>query len=151
MYEEMQEYRQPLYKDLRLYWLASLLVAVLGVLDNIAVSIVVFILGVIQLVALYRMRTISLRMNKAFRWNIIGLVMTIAGLVLALVVMLMAASDPMMYLTGNPLTVALLMLLVALAGAVVMIVANYYFDTALDDLAVVHGDDYPAGRIKWCL
>ena len=58
MYEEMQEYRQPLYKDLRLYWLASLLVAVLGVLDNIAVSIVVLILGVIQLVALYRMRTI---------------------------------------------------------------------------------------------
>ena len=150
MYEEMQEYRQPLYKDLRLYWLASLLVAVLGVLDNIAVSIVVFILGVIQLVALYRMRTISLRMNKAFRWNIIGLVMTIAGLVLALVVVLMAESDPMLYLTGNPITVALLMLLVALVGAVVMTVANYYFYTALDDLAVVRGYDYPAGRIKWC-
>ena len=150
MYEEMQEYRQPLYKDLRLYWLASLLVAVLGVLDNIAVSIVVFVLGVIQLVALYRMRTISLRMNKAFRWNIIGLVMTIAGLVLALVVVLMAESDPMLYLTGNPITVVLLMLLVALAGAVVMIVANYYFYTALDDLAVVRGYDYPAGRIKWC-
>ena len=28
--------------------------------------------------------------------------------------------------------------------------ANYYFYTALDDLAVVRGYDYPAGRITWC-
>ena len=96
------------------------------------------------------MRTISLRMEKAFRWNIIGLVMVIAGLVLAVVAVFTAAANPMVYLTGNSTMVAFLMLLVALAGAVITVIASYFFYTALDDLAVVRGYDYPAGRIKWC-
>ena len=85
MYEAFEENRQPLYQDLRLYWLLMLLVDVLGLLDSTVVSIISVILGIVQLYALYRMRTISLRMEKAFRWNIIGLVMVIAGLVLAVV------------------------------------------------------------------
>ena len=114
------------------------------------VSIISVILGIVQLYALYRMRTISLRMEKAFRWNIIGLVMVIAGLVLAVVAVFTAAANPMVYLTGNSTMVAFLMLLVALAGAVITVIASYFFYTALDDLAVVRGYDYPAGRIKWC-
>ena len=78
MYEAFEENRQPLYQDLRLYWLLMLLVDVLGLLDSTVVSIISVILGIVQLYALYRMRTISLRMYKAFRWNIIGLVMVIA-------------------------------------------------------------------------
>ena len=147
MYEAFEENWQPLYQDLRLYWLLMLLVDVLGLLDSTVVSIISVILGIVQLYALYRMRTISLRMEKAFRWNIIGLVMVIAGLVLAVFT---AAANPMVYLTGNSTMVAFLMLLVALAGAVITVIASYFFYTALDDLAVVRGYDYPAGRIKWC-
>lgn len=150
MYETFEENRQPLYRDLRLYWLLMLLVDVLGLLDSTVVSIISVILGIVQLYALYRMRTISLRMEKAFRWNIIGLVMVIAGLVLAVVAVFTAAANPMVYLTGNSAMVAFLMMLVALAGAVITVIASYFFYTALDDLAVVRGYDYPAGRIKWC-
>ena len=150
MYEAFEENWQPLYQDLRLYWLLMLLVDVLGLLDSTVVSIISVILGIVQLYALYRMRTISLRMEKAFRWNIIGLVMVIAGLVLAVVAVFTAAANPMVYLTGNSNMVAFLMLLVALAGAVITVIASYFFYTALDDLAVVRGYDYPAGRIKWC-
>ena len=150
MYEAFEENWQPLYQDLRLYWLLMLLVDVLGLLDSTVVSIISVILGIVQLYALYRMRTISLRMEKAFRWNIIGLVVVIAGLVLAVVAVCTAAANPMVYLTGNSTMVAFLMLLVALAGAVITVIASYFFYTALDDLAVVRGYDYPAGRIKWC-
>ena len=150
MYEAFEENWQPLYQDLRLYWLLMLLVDVLGLLDSTVVSIISVILGIVQLYALYRMRTISLRMEKAFRWNIIGLVMVIAGLVLAVVAVFTAAANPMVCLTGNSTMVAFLMLLVALAGAVITVIASYFFYTALDDLAGVRGYDYPAGRIKWC-
>ena len=71
-------------------------------------------------------------------------------LVLAVVAVFTAAANPMVYLTGNSTMVAFLMLLVALAGAVITVIASYFFYTALDDLAVVRGYDYPAGRIKWC-
>lgn len=150
MYETFEENRQPLYRDLRLYWLLMLLADVLGLLDSTVVSIISVVLGIVQLYALYRMRTISLRMEKAFRWNIIGLVMVIAGLVLAVVAVFTAAANPIVYLTGNSAMVAFLMMLVALAGAVITVIASYFFYTALDDLAVVRGYDYPAGRIKWC-
>lgn len=150
MYEAFEENRQPLYRELRLYWLLMLLVDVLGLLDSTVVSVISVILGIVQLYVLYRMRTISLRMEKAFRWNIIGLVMVIAGLVLAVVAVFTAAANPIVYLTGNSAMVAILMLLVALAGAVITVIASYFFYTALDDLAVVRGYDYPAGRIKWC-
>ena len=150
MYEAFEENWQPLYQDLRLYWLLMLLVDVLGLLDSTVVSIISVILGIVQLYALYRMRTISLRMEKAFRWNIIGLVMVIAGLVLAVVAVFTAAANPLVYLTGNSTMGAVLMLLVAPAGAGLTAIASYFFYTALDDLAVVRGYDYPAGRIKWC-
>ena len=150
MYEAFEENRQPLYRELRLYWLLMLLVDVLGLLGSTVVSVISVSLGIVQLYVLYRMRTISLRMEKAFRWNIIGLVMVIAGLVLAVVAVFTAAANPIVYLTGNSAMVAILMLLVALAGAVITVIASYFFYTALDDLAVVRGYDYPAGRIKWC-
>src|SRR5699024_2862958 len=45
MYEAFEENRQPLYQDLRLYWLLMLLVDVLGLLDSTVVSIISVILG----------------------------------------------------------------------------------------------------------
>ena len=52
MYEAFEENRQPLYQDLRLYWLLMLLVDVLGLLDSTVVSIISVILGIVQLYAL---------------------------------------------------------------------------------------------------
>ena len=45
---------------------------------------------------------------------------------------------------------SILLLLVTLAGLIVMIVADYYFYFALDELILPRGYSYPLGRIRWC-
>ena len=134
MYENLDGIHQPLYKNLWTYWLMMLVALVLSfVPDNIVTMLVALAVNVVMLYQVYSMREVSDSMERAWRVLLAGLVLTFGGMLLAL---------------GSVLSI--LLLLVTLAGASVMIVADYYFYAALDDLVTVRGYDYPAGRIRWC-
>lgn len=137
MYENLDGIHQPLYKNLWTYWLMMLVALVLSfVPDNIVTMLVALAVNVVMLYQVYSMREVSDSMGRAWRVLLVGLVLTFGGMLLALLAL------------GSMLSI--LLLLVTLAGAIVMIVADYYFYAGLDDLVAVRGYDYPAGRIMWC-
>lgn len=137
MYENLDGIHQPLHKNLWTYWLMMLVALVLSfVPDNIVTMLVALAVNVVMLYQVYSMREVSDSMGRAWRVLLVGLVLTFGSMLLALLAL------------GSMLSI--LLLLVTLAGAIVMIVADYYFYAGLDDLVAVRGYDYPAGRIKWC-
>lgn len=137
MYENLDGIHQPLYKNLWTYWLMMLVALVLSfVPDNIVTMLVALAVNVVMLYQVYSMREVSDSMGRAWRVLLVGLVLTFGSMLLALLAL------------GSMLSI--LLLLVTLAGAIVMIVADYYFYAGLDDLVAVRGYDYPAGRIMWC-
>ena len=137
MYENPDGIHRPLYKNLWTYWLMMLVALVLSfVPDNIVTMLVALAVNVVMLYQVYSMREVSDSMGRAWRVLLVGLVLTFGSMLLALLAL------------GSMLSI--LLLLVTLAGAIVMIVADYYFYAGLDDLVAVRGYDYPAGRIKWC-
>ena len=136
MDKDLEGICRPVYRNLWIYWLMLLLGTVLGLSDSTLISVIAFIPVIIELYQLYLMRTVSDGLEQAFRWNIAGMTIAVAGLVLALLAL------------GSAL--AVLLVLAALGGVIVTVIADYYFYSALDELAAVRGYDYPAGRIKWC-
>ena len=136
MDKDLEGICRPVYRNLWIYWLMLLLGTVLGLSDSTLISVIAFIPVIIELYQLYLMRTVSDGLEQAFRWNIAGMTIAVAGLVLALLAL------------GSVL--AVLLVLAALGGVIVTVIADYYFYSALDELAAVRGYDYPAGRIKWC-
>lgn len=149
MEENMYGIQKPIYHNLWIYWLAGLVSLVLGLFDNVVVSILAIVVGIVQLYQMYQMRDISERLGRAFRWTIISIVMLIGGTLMALMVALMQ-SDPLWMVADGVILVMLLMLLVAFAGAIISLVAAYQFYAGLNELIAVRGYDYPAGRIMWC-
>lgn len=136
MNKDLEGICRPVYRNLWIYWLMMLLGTVLGLSDSTLITVIAFIPVIIELYQLYLMRTVSDGLEQAFRWNIAGMTIAVAGLVLALLAL------------GSVL--AVLLVLAALGGVIVTVIADYYFYSALDELAAVRGYDYPAGRIKWC-
>ena len=136
MDKDLEGICRPVYRNLWIYWLMLLLGTVLGLSDSTLISVIAFIPVIIELYQLYLMRTVSDGLEQAFRWNIAGMTIAVASLVLALLAL------------GSVL--AVLLVLAALGGVIVTVIADYYFYSALDELAAVRGYDYPAGRIKWC-
>ena len=136
MNEEFQSYRQPIYHNLWIYWLMQLIALVLLPFDHIIASLVGLVVGVVQLYELYAMRDVSEGMGRAWRTMLLSLALTFGGLLMTLLAL------------GSVLGV--LLLFVTLAGLIVMIVADYYFFFALDELISPRGYNYPQGRIRWC-
>lgn len=136
MNEEFQSYQQPIYHNLWIYWLMQLIALVLLPFDHIIASLVGVVVGVVQLYELYAMRDVSEGMGRAWRTMLLSLALTFDGLLMTLLAL------------GSVLGV--LLLFVTLAGLIVMIVADYYFFFALDELISPRGYNYPQGRIRWC-
>lgn len=136
MNEEFGSYQQPIYHNLWIYWLVQLIALVLMPFDNIVVSIVSLVVNIVQLYEVYAMREVSDGMGRAWRMLLISFALTFGGLLLTILAI------------GSALSI--LLLVVTLAGLIVMLVANYYFYSALDELIVPRGYDYPQGRIRWC-
>lgn len=136
MNEEFGSYQQPIYHNLWIYWLMQLIALVLLPFDHIIASLIGFIVGVVQLYELYAMRDVSDGMGRAWRTMLLSLALTFGGLLMTLLAL------------GSVLGV--LLLFVTLAGLIVMIVADYYFFFALDELISPRGYNYPLGRIRWC-
>lgn len=136
MNEEFESYQQPIYHNLWIYWLMQLIALVLLPFDHIIASIIGLVVGVVQLYELYAMRDVSDGMGRAWRTMLLSLALTFGGLLLTLLAL------------GSVLSV--LLLFVTLAGLIVMIVADYYFFFALDELILPRGYNYPQGRIRWC-
>lgn len=136
MNEEFQSYQQPIYHNLWIYWLMQLIALVLLPFDHIIASLVGVVVGVVQLYELYAMRDVSEGMGRAWRTMLLSLALTFGGLLMTLLAL------------GSVLGV--LLLFVTLAGLIVMIVADYYFFFALDELISPRGYNYPQGRIRWC-
>lgn len=136
MNEEFGSYQQPIYHNLWIYWLMQLIALVLLPFDHIIASLRGFVVGVVQLYELYAMRDVSDGMGRAWRTMLLSLALTFGGLLMTLLAL------------GSVLGV--LLLFVTLAGLIVMIVADYYFFFALDELISPRGYNYPLGRIRWC-
>lgn len=136
MNEEFGSYQQPIYHNLWIYWLMQLIALVLLPFDHIIASLIGFVVGVVQLYELYAMRDVSDGMGRAWRTMLLSLALTFGGLLMTLLAL------------GSVLGV--LLLFVTLAGLIVMIVADYYFFFALDELISPRGYNYPLGRIRWC-
>lgn len=136
MDENLEGIQQPIYKNLWVYWLMQLIALVLLPFDHIIASLIGFVAGVVQLYELYTMREVSDGMGRAWRTMLLSLILTFGGLLMTLLAL------------GSVLGV--LLLFVTLAGLIVMIVADYYFYFALDELILPRGYNYPQGRIRWC-
>ncbi len=136
MDENLEGIQRPIYQNLRIYWLMQLIALVLLPFDHIIASLIGFIVGVVQLYELYAMRDVSDGMGRAWRTMLLSLALTFGGLLMTLLAL------------GSVLGV--LLLFVTLAGLIVMIVADYYFFFALDELISPRGYNYPLGRIRWC-
>ena len=136
MNENLEGIQQPIYKNLWVYWLMQLIALVLLPFDHIIASLIGFVAGVVQLYELYTMREVSDGMGRAWRTMLLSLILTFGGLLMTLLAL------------GSVLGV--LLLFVTLAGLIVMIVADYYFYFALDELILPRGYNYPQGRIRWC-
>lgn len=136
MDENLEGIQQPIYKNLWVYWLMKLLALVLLPFDNTVAGILGLVLGIVELYEVYAMREVSEGMGRAWRWMVIGLVLTFGSLVLALLAL------------GSVLSI--LLLVVTVAGLLVMLVSDYHFFSALDELILPRGYDYPTGRIRWC-
>lgn len=136
MDENLEGIQRPIYQNLRIYWLMQLISWLLMPFDNIVVSIVSLVVNIVQLYEVYAMREVSDGMGRAWRMLLISFALTFGGLLLTILAI------------GSALSI--LLLVVTLAGLIVMLVANYYFYSALDELIVPRGYDYPQGRIRWC-
>ena len=136
MYENLEGIQRPIYHNLWVYWLMQLIGLVLLPFAHIIASLMGFVVGVVQLYELYTMREVSDGMGRAWRTMLLSLILTFGGLLMTLLAL------------GSVLSV--LLLFVTLAGLIVMIVADYYFYFALDELILPRGYSYPSGRIRWC-
>ncbi|MGO5029390.1 hypothetical protein [Candidatus Agathobaculum pullicola] len=136
MDENLEGIQRPIYHNLWVYWLMQLIGLVLLPFAHIIASLMGFVVGVVQLYELYTMREVSDGMGRAWRTMLLSLILTFGGLILTLLAI------------GSVLSI--LLLLVTLAGLIVMIVADYYFYFALDELILPRGYSYPSGRIRWC-
>ena len=136
MDENLEGIHRPIYHNLWIYWLMQLIALVLLPFDHIIASLMGFVAGVIQLYEVYEMRDVSDGMGRAWRTMLLSLILTFGGLILTILAI------------GSALSI--LLLLVTLAGLIVMIVADYYFYFALDELILPRGYSYPLGRIRWC-
>ena len=123
MDKDLEGIRRPVYRNLWIYWLMMLLGTVLGQSDSTLISVIAFIPVIIELYQLYLMRTVSDGLEQAFRWNIAGMTIAVASLVLALLAL------------GSAL--AVLLVLAALGGVIVTVIADYYFYSALDELVLL--------------
>lgn len=136
MNENFEGIQRPIYHNLWVYWLMQLIALVLLPFEHIIASIIGLVAGGVQLYELYAMREVSDGMGRAWRTMLISLALTFGGLLMTLLAL------------GSVLSV--LLLFVTLAGLIVMMVADYYFFFALDELITPRGYDYPLGRIRWC-
>lgn len=136
MDENFEGIHRPIYHNLWIYWLMQLIALVLLPFNHIIASLMGFVAGVVQLYELYTMREVSDGMGRAWRTMLLSLILTFGGLLMTLLAL------------GSVLGV--LLLFVTLAGLIVMIVADYYFYFALDELILPRGYNYPQGRIRWC-
>lgn len=136
MNEEFEGIQRPIYHNLWLLWLTQLVTLVLIPFNGVVFALIGLAVSIVQLYAVYQMREVSDGMSRAWRWMIASIALTFGGLVLTLLAL------------GSAL--AILLLLVTLAGVIGMLVAEFYLYAGLDDLILPRGYDYPVGRIRWC-
>lgn len=136
MNENSEGIQRPIYRNLWMYWLMLLISLVLLPFDNVVTMIIGLVVSIVQLYEVYAMRDVSDSMGHAWRILVIGLVLTFGGLILTILAI------------GSALSI--LLLLVTIGGLLVMLVADYFFYSALDELILPRGYDYPQGRIRWC-
>lgn len=136
MDENLEGMQRPIYRNLWIYWLMKLLTLVLVPFQSTVAGILGLVLSIVELYEVYAMREVSEGMGRAWRWMVAGLVLTFGSLILVLLAL------------GSVLSV--LLLLVTVAGLLVMLVSDYHFFSALDELILPRGYDYPTGRIRWC-
>lgn len=136
MEENLEGIQRPVYRNLRIIWQLLLIGSVLSFFDNILVTVASIVLLIVRIVQVRALADVSDGMARAYRVLIIGLALTVGCSLLGLLSL------------GSILSV--IFVLAALAGAIVLIVADYYFYFGLDDLAALRGYAYPRGRIKRC-
>lgn len=136
MDDNLEGIQRPIYHNLWMFWLMQLIALVLLPFDHFLAGILGLVAGLVQLYELYAMREVSDGMERSWRVRLVALIMTFGGLLMTLLAL------------GSVLGV--LLLFVTLAGLIVMIVADYYFYFALDELILPRGYNYPQGRIRWC-
>ncbi|MDO5141580.1 MAG: hypothetical protein Q4D31_01010 [Eubacteriales bacterium] len=128
---------RPIYRELQIYWLVTLAGTVLSCLgDHIVLAVISIALSAVKAYQVYALRAVSDGMDRAWRVLLISLVLTFGGLLLAV----LAAGS----------VLGALLLVVSFAGVIVLLVADYFFFTGLDELVGLRGYAYPAGRIRWC-
>lgn len=136
MNENFEGIQRPIYHNLWVYWLMQLITLVLIPFNGGVFGIIGLAASIVQLYEVYAMREVSDGMARAWRWKIVSIVLTLGGLILTLMAI------------GSAL--AILLLLLTLAGTIGVLVASYYFFDGLDDLIPLRGYDFAAGRILWC-
>lgn len=136
MEENLEGIQRPVYRNLRIIWQLLLIGSVLSFFDNILITVASIVLLIVRIVQVRALADVSDGMARAYRVLIIGLALTVGCSLLGLLSL------------GSILSV--IFVLAALAGAIVLIVADYYFYFGLDDLAALRGYAYPRGRIKRC-
>ncbi len=112
MEENLNEVRRPVYRNLRIIWLVILIGLVLSFWGD-KFSAVGVVLAIVRLVQVRALAGVSDAMARAYRVMCIGLALTIGCLLLGLLAL------------GSILSV--IFSLAALAGAVVLLVSEYYF------------------------
>lgn len=136
MDENLEGMQRPIYHNVWMYWLMQLIMLVLIPFNGVLFSIIALAANIVQLYEVYAMRDVSDGMARAWRWKIVSIALMIGGMVLVLLAL------------GSIL--GLFLALLTVAGAVGMLVADYYFFAGLDGLILPRGYDYPTGRIRWC-
>ena len=130
MEENLEGIQRPVYRNLRIIWQVQVIGFVFSFFDNILVTVAGIVLLIVRIVQVRALADVSDGMARAYRVLITGLALTVGCSLLGLLSVIFA--------------------LAALAGAIVLLVADYYFYFGLDDLAALRGYAYPQGRIKRC-
>ncbi|MCI7210407.1 MAG: hypothetical protein MR521_09275 [Butyricicoccus sp.] len=136
-----------IYPFLKSYFYASVVSTLLAIIPtnagplNVVSTLVSLACSVVCLYELYQMRNISDHLNRAFLYQIGGLIGALVSLLVGLIVAL-----------ANPRNVGFMMftMVIALVFAVIALMGSYHFYWGLDELIELNGYHYPLGRIKWC-
>ena len=110
MEENLEGIQRPVYRNLRIIWQLLLIGSVLSFFDNILVTVASIVLLIVRIVQVRALADVSDGMARAYRVLIIGLALTVGCSLLGLLSL------------GSILSV--IFVLAALAGAIVLIVAE---------------------------
>ena len=113
MEENLEGIQRPVYRNLRIIWQVQVIGFVFSFFDNILVTVAGIVLLIVRIVQVRALADVSDGMARAYRVLITGLALTVGCSLLGLLAF------------GSILSV--IFALAALAGAIVLLVADYYF------------------------